>query len=841
MKTKLIIVFCLFTVFLNQSYGQQDVNGWYWLNGKPTGNWINWVQIIDAANIYAVGNRGTFMKSTDGGDTWALNSQVGSLNNDPFGGLSHLSLYTGYFFNANTGIVAGQSLPSDVGTISKTTDGGVTWNKYQYSGAGSRVYGLSFTNSLTGYIAGTDNAKFLKTTNGGLNWVNKAVGAGFPNDNFKAVNAIDTGNIFLISNDIAQRVYHYTTASGWTTMNLPGSFTVLTDIIFKDANTGYVCGNPNYFAYTTNAGSGWNVSNVVSAEGMNDLTYSGGVLYMAGNYEYYYKSTNNGINWTSVYFRDLSNPNQPPLNSPAIIYGISVNGNDHVVVGQDGIVNISNDGGSSWRNKNYSVTNNFGAYNYSSMLVQTTGSSNPATVGNIWLGPEGGGNVLFSSNAGTNWVTKPTPNLASVHGIQFPNSLTGYICGGNSFQGIGEMSKTTNGGNNWTALGLPTPMNSTQINGMSFVNATTGWIGGSTGSCLKTTNGGSSWAVQTLETNPPYILSIGMINASTGYILGNTLYSTTNGGTNWIKNTSSYLSSVQFWIEMFVMSKDIIYLCGYGDSNGEKLINRSTDGGITWTDLTSNLIIYPELVVFNTSWLNLKHGVISATSGLTATTTNGGLNWTASNPGGSTTVDVAMPSKNEIFTVSDRTPGTYSVWRKNNNLTSISLNLTMLIQGFWNGTSMIPDTVNVELRNSTFPYALVDQSKEVVNSKGYATYEFYNAPSGSYYIVLKQRNSLETWSSVPVTMNAAGNYYYDFTTSASQAFGNNTILKSGLYCDYSGDVNQDGIVDAGDLALIENEQGNSGYLPEDLTGDDFVDGSDISLVENNQGVAVVQP
>lgn len=839
MKSKIFLLLILMMcVFITKSYSQQDANGWYWLNGKPTGNWINWVEIIDAANFYAVGEGGTFMKSTDGGDTWTLNTSVGSLNSDPFGGLSHLRLLKGSFFNANTGIVVGQSLPSTVGTVSKTTDGGNTWNKYQYNGAGGKILGISFINSLTGYIAGGENALLFKTTNGGLNWQDKSLTPGFPNDTYNGVFALDTGNIFLISENFS-KVYNYKTGTGWTTMNLPLPFTQLKDIIFKDANTGYVCGNPNYFAYTTNAGTSWTVSNVVSAEGMNDLTYSGGNLYMAGNYEYYYKSTNNGVNWTSVYFRDLSNPNQPPLNSPAIIYGISINGNDQIVVGQDGIVNISNDEGASWRNKNYSVVNSYGNYNYSSMFVQTTGSSNPATVGNIWLGPDGGGTILFSSNAGANWVNKPTPNTTSIHSIQFLNTLTGFVAGGNSFQGIGEMSKTTNGGNNWTAISLPSPMNSTQINGMSFVNANTGWIGGSAGTILVTVNGGNSWFFQT--STAPIVHSIKMLNASTGYLLGDGLYSTTNSGVNWIKNTNPFLSSVQFWIEMFVMSKDIIYLCGHGDNNTKsKLIVRTTDGGNSWTDLTSNLSSVQGFSVFNTDWLNLKHGMVCGTNGLTAKTIDGGLTWIASNPGGSTTVDVAIPSKNEVYTISDRNAA-YQVWRKYDNLTSISLNITMGIEGFWNGVTMVSDTVTVQLRNSTFPYALVDQTKEFITPKGYATYDFNSAPSGTYYIVLKQRNSLETWSAAPIQMNAAGNYYYDFTTSASQAFGNNEILKSGLYCIISGDVNQDGIVDASDLATVENNVGNSGYLPEDVTGDDFVDAADVAIVENNQGIFSVYP
>jgi hypothetical protein len=48
---------------------------------------------------------------------------------------------------------------------------------------------------------------------------------------------------------------------------------------------------------------------------------------------------------------------------------------------------------------------------------------------------------------------------------------------------------------------------------------------------------------------------------------------------------------------------------------------------------------------------------------------------------------------------------------------------------------------------------------------------------------------------------------YDFTTASSQAFGNNMVFKLGRYCIYSGDENQDGIVDVSDIIDIYNNQG----------------------------------
>jgi photosystem II stability/assembly factor-like uncharacterized protein len=47
-------------------------------------------------------------------------------------------------------------------------------------------------------------------------------------------------------------------------------------------------------------------------------------------------------------------------------------------------------------------------------------------------------------------------------------------------------------------------------------------------------------------------------------------------------------------------------------------------------------------------------------------TTNGGLTWTASNPGGSTTVGLSLSDKNTWYTVSDRN-SYFEAWRKLDN------------------------------------------------------------------------------------------------------------------------------------------------------------------------------
>ncbi len=161
---------------------------------------------------------------------------------------------------------------------------------------------------------------------------------------------------------------------------------------------------------------------------------------------------------------------------------------------------------------------------------------------------------------------------------------------------------------------------------------------------------------------------------------------------------------------------------------------------------------------------------------------------------------------------------------------------------------MTEDNVTVYLRNSTAPHEIVDSASAVLNNNGTALFTFNNVSNGvSYYIQLKHRNSLETWSATPqIFMNDF--LSYNFSTAAAQAYGNNMTQVDGSplrFGVYSGDVDQDGIIDASDLSKVDNDAFISltGYVNTDLTGDNFVDASDISIADNNvaKSVIVIRP
>ena len=160
---------------------------------------------------------------------------------------------------------------------------------------------------------------------------------------------------------------------------------------------------------------------------------------------------------------------------------------------------------------------------------------------------------------------------------------------------------------------------------------------------------------------------------------------------------------------------------------------------------------------------------------------------------------------------------------------------TALLEGFYDGSVMVPDSVTIELRNASSPYSLVDQTKILLNSSGQGTARFTNTSNGiPYYIILKHRNAIETWSALPQTFSA-NTLNYDFTTGQNKAFGNNLKLVGSKWCIFGGDVNQDGYINTPDLNLVysQNISGVTGYIPTDLNGDSFTEIEDLNIVFRN--------
>lgn len=72
-----------------------------------------------------------------------------------------------------------------------------------------------------------------------------------------------------------------------------------------------------------------------------------------------------------------------------------------------------------------------------------------------------------------------------------------------------------------------------------------------------------------------------------------------------------------------------------------------------------------------------------------------------------------------------------------------------------NSFSLNVDTVTIEWRQTTAPYSVVHSYTGLLQTNCTIKCMFANASEGSnYYIVLKDRNALETWSGNPIAIGS---------------------------------------------------------------------------------------
>jgi len=181
------------------------------------------------------------------------------------------------------------------------------------------------------------------------------------------------------------------------------------------------------------------------------------------------------------------------------------------------------------------------------------------------------------------------------------------------------------------------------------------------------------------------------------------------------------------------------------------------------------------------------------------------------------------------------------------------LNLRFFIEGYYAGGGMMErvlfmqgvdpdslstntDTVIVELRDTNNPVNVVQQFTGIVQTNGNLSCVFPGSVIGQlFWIVIRHRSAVQTWSSSPVVLSPVSSF--DFTTSASQAFGGNLkdVFNEGIWSFFNGDVNQDESIDIFDFPLIDNDLQNFsfGYFQTDLNGDGSVDIFDFPLIDEN--------
>ncbi len=166
------------------------------------------------------------------------------------------------------------------------------------------------------------------------------------------------------------------------------------------------------------------------------------------------------------------------------------------------------------------------------------------------------------------------------------------------------------------------------------------------------------------------------------------------------------------------------------------------------------------------------------------------------------------------------------------------LSVNALLEGYQNRR----DTIIISLHERSFPEPVIESIKTVLEADGRCESTFtFGDKYTDYYISINHRNSIETWSKDTSLRFVSSSIHYDFTADSSRAYGNNMKMINGKAHIFSGDVNQDGLIEVTDGSIVSNDafEYRLGYSKSDLNGDRIVDSSDLIIVDGNIGNYVV--
>lgn len=195
----------------------------------------------------------------------------------------------------------------------------------------------------------------------------------------------------------------------------------------------------------------------------------------------------------------------------------------------------------------------------------------------------GVGNILKTTDGGNTWVAKTSGTTNNLKAVQFIDDSLGFACGGDWGSGC-VFLKTENAGDTW--IPQNPSMNVTQtLNHIYFINKDTGFVAGGNefnnnlGFVLKTVNRGLSWSVAFSDSND-LVRHVFFVDQQTGYLStkNGKIHKTINGGITW---------SVLYNNAAYSFNKLIFYTPLHGvaiaNASGTVYLFQTSNGGLSWT------------------------------------------------------------------------------------------------------------------------------------------------------------------------------------------------------------------------------------------------------------------
>ena len=821
--------------------------------------------MFDANTGYICGDSGKILKTTNGGSNWN-NTNTSSYT---------VNIHAMDFINASTGICANESRRQF-----KTTNSGLNWTNSNMNGVSPivSIFGIDMADANTVFASTSSNfltnANVYKSSNFGSSYNVSLSNSSFSSATFNDVKFINssTGYAGASNNNLAR-----TTNGGtsWTVKSFPKG---INQISFPDPETGYICGEVFFKAKTDDGGDNWAIDyNYKNGEGFFGISFINSATgWMCGSGGLLIKTTNGGgipascnienSSWVNLY-ENQSASNQSVTDDCGNIFitGYTGSSNRDILTQK-----YSSSGYLYWSN----TYNGPGNGHDEGLKIIINDYGNLYVAGNATGSATGKDLVLikYLSDGQREWVrTYDTLNHTDeIVDLEIDNSGNPIIIGNSThpteydnfikilkYNSNGNLQWVRKIGNDNYVYARAMVCNSTDDIYLAYDNSVS--FNPALGVITKLNSSGTlQWSVNDAN----YVIKELVIgNSGNLYVTGNdnkllTKKYNTSGILQWETYLNGSFTQEYYPYSMTISNGGQILITGVFN-NKTFTVKYDSDLALQWSHIYDNphythyspsditTDIYENIYIIgfcSNNYLSNTYDMLTMKYNSTGTTVN--MKIYGDSAYGERGNSINIDNAGNVFAAGYRSiPTSQSAIIKYSPLdfSDIStLNLTALIQGFYNSSSdlMIQDTVRVYLRNNASPYAKVDSAVSILSNTGGSAFIFSNAVnSANYYLVFKHRNSIETWSKTAQQFTS-NSMTYNFSTANTQAYGDNMIQADNapvVYAVYSGDVNQDGTIDLTDGSEIDNDafNFNSGYLPTDVNGDEIIDVADAVYADNN--------
>ncbi len=442
--------------------------GQSWVDKTPEGaKCFNKVTFVNANTAWICGNNGQLYKTTDGGNSWIdysfntyeefndihfFDSLRGALLLGIYGGVrltfdggetwgpiiqtssSSSSIHTTSFSSGADNILV---TVGSIGYVSKSIDGGTTWN--QLSKGGEYSFGsIGFFDDQNGLaITGYWNAGWLlRTHDGGETWNIDTI---IDNGPFYKIYS-HGGNWFLLNNN-SQMMKSIDNGDSWTLLDLPDVVNYYYDLQFLNQTLGFMCGDQSTLVKTTDGGVTWEPIDFAQTYTFTKLFFTDenhGWL-IEKNSKTIMRTVDGGNSWSFTKLKE-----DIYVFEPKDLYFID--NNTGFASTRDGVLFKTTDGGETWQQ---------------SYVFYQSDISQIKFINDVEGWYFCGSSAFHTYDGGETWINRQQFGLSIRNSFFFDNGV-GWVCGRHgliakqgSWVGIGETTS-----NNATLLVFPNPATS---------------------------------------------------------------------------------------------------------------------------------------------------------------------------------------------------------------------------------------------------------------------------------------------------------------------------------------------------------------------------------------------